>query len=122
MIPGAKTKISMMDMAHSTQGSELAKSMKGIYFDLPDNSLEVLREACKHHTDGQPTSNMTIVTCWNADRLRLAENWNNTISGKNVHCSRKETCQNTLRIFVFFMIDHFSNHPIKESHHEPDED
>ena len=60
-----------IDHGHRLRGAELAKSMKGIYFDLPDKSFEILLEACKHHTDGQQTTNMTIATCWDADRLDL---------------------------------------------------
>jgi uncharacterized protein len=60
-----------IDDGHGTRGAELAKSMKGIYFDLPDDSFEILLDACINHTDGQPTSNITIATCWDADRLDL---------------------------------------------------
>jgi uncharacterized protein len=60
-----------IDNGHGIRGAELAKSMKGIYFDLQDDSFEILMEACRYHTDGQPTSNITIATCWDADRLDL---------------------------------------------------
>ncbi|EFK96850.1 conserved hypothetical protein [sediment metagenome] len=60
-----------IDDGHGIRGAELAKSTKGIHFDLPDESFEMLIEACRNHTDGQPTSNITIATCWDADRLDL---------------------------------------------------
>jgi len=60
-----------IDDDHGTRGAELAKSMKGIYFDLPDQSFDILLEACMYHTDGQLSSEITIATCWDADRLDL---------------------------------------------------
>ena len=59
------------DDGHGERGAELARSMKGIYFDLPDHSFEILLDACRYHTDGQPSPDITIATCWDADRLDL---------------------------------------------------
>jgi uncharacterized protein len=59
------------DDGHGIRGSELAKSMRGTYFDLPDDSFENLIKACRYHTDGKTASNITIATCWDADRLDL---------------------------------------------------
>lgn len=60
-----------IDNGHGIRGSELAKTIRGIYFDLPDDSFELLINACANHTDGKPTTNITIATCWDADRLDL---------------------------------------------------
>jgi uncharacterized protein len=60
-----------IDNGHGTRGSQLAKSMKGIHFDLPDHSFEILVEECANHTDSKPASNITVATCWDADRLDL---------------------------------------------------
>ena len=59
------------DDGHGRRGAELAISMKGVYFDLPAHSFRMLLKACRYHTDGQLTSNITIATCWDADRLDL---------------------------------------------------
>jgi uncharacterized protein len=59
------------DNGHGARGAELAKSMRGIYFDLPAHSFRMLLKACRYHTDDQLTSNITIATCWDADRLDL---------------------------------------------------
>jgi len=59
------------DKGHGMRGAELAKTLRGIYFDLPDDSFETLTNACANHTDGQWTTNITIATCWDADRLDL---------------------------------------------------
>ena len=60
-----------IDDGHGLRGADLAKTMRGIYFDLSDNSFEILIEACSNHTDGHLASNITIATCWDADRLDL---------------------------------------------------
>ena len=60
-----------IDDGHGLRGADLAITMRGIYFDLSDNSFEILINACANHTDGQPTSTITIATCWDADRLDL---------------------------------------------------
>ena len=60
-----------IDDGHGLRGAELAKALRGQYFDLPDDSFEILIDACANHTDGHCTSNMTIATCWDADRLDL---------------------------------------------------
>lgn len=59
------------DDGHGMRGAALAKSMQGICFDLSDDSFEILMEACRYHTDGRTTRNITIATCWDADRLDL---------------------------------------------------
>jgi uncharacterized protein len=59
------------DDGHGHRGAELAKTLRGEYFDLPDNSFEILIDACTNHTGGENPSNMTIATCWDADRLDL---------------------------------------------------
>lgn len=59
------------DDGHGLRGADLANTMRGTYFDLPDSSFEILIDACANHTDGQPTSIITIATCWDADRLDL---------------------------------------------------
>ena len=59
------------DEGHGLRGAELATIMRGVHFDLPDNSFTILLEACAHHTNGQRSSDIIIATCWDADRLDL---------------------------------------------------
>jgi len=59
------------DNGHGSRGSDPAKTLRGQYFDLPDDSFEILIEACTNHTGGENSSNMAIATCWDADRLDL---------------------------------------------------
>ena len=45
--------------------------MRGALFQLADNDFELLYDACAHHTDGLIDGNVTVQTCWDADRLDL---------------------------------------------------
>jgi uncharacterized protein len=38
---------------------------------LADEQLELLAFACAHHTDGLTEADVTVQTCWDADRLDL---------------------------------------------------
>jgi uncharacterized protein len=61
----------IIDDGHGLRGAELARSLRGVHFDLPDIAFEIIIDACQHHTDGLKTSDITIATCWDADRLDL---------------------------------------------------
>ena len=60
-----------IDKGHGCRGAELAMEMRGIYFDLPGDKLETLLYACRYHTSKRKTPDVTIGTCWDADRLDL---------------------------------------------------
>ena len=51
------------------------RSMPGRYVDrlihLDDRNFELLYEACRLHTDGLTEGDITLQTCWDADRLDL---------------------------------------------------
>lgn len=59
------------DPGHGRRGAELARSLHGTYFSLPAEELEVLCYACVYHTDGLLEADVTVQTCWDADRLDL---------------------------------------------------
>jgi len=59
------------DPGHGARGAELAESLRGDAYDLPDDQFELLRYACAWHTDGTTHENATIASCWDADRLDL---------------------------------------------------
>ena len=59
------------DDQHGLHGAALAKSLRGVHFDLPDGIFETVIDACQYHTDGHKASDITIATCWDADRLDL---------------------------------------------------
>ena len=59
------------DLDHGRRGTELAAALRGVAFDLEPNRFDLLYHACERHTDGATTGDVTIVTCWDADRLDL---------------------------------------------------
>jgi len=59
------------DDGHGARGAEFAQSLRGEAFDLSDEEFELLHYACTWHTDGTTHENVTIASCWDADRLDL---------------------------------------------------
>jgi uncharacterized protein len=59
------------DPAHGLRGGQLARSFRGTLFELDDHRFELLYEACRLHTDGLTTGDITLQVCWDADRLDL---------------------------------------------------
>ena len=59
------------DPGHGLRGAELARQLRGQYFDLPDADFETLFRACERHTEGRHDPDITVLTCWDADRLDL---------------------------------------------------
>ncbi|HPC82174.1 MAG TPA: hypothetical protein P5234_15510 [Thermoanaerobaculaceae bacterium] len=60
------------DPRHGARGAELASRLRGAAFDLDDAGLGLLIQACAGHTDGKREGDVTVLTCWDADRLDLA--------------------------------------------------
>ena len=60
-----------VDHGHGQRGAELATQLRGDLFDLSDLDFWLLCEACARHTDGFTDGDITIQTCWDADRLDL---------------------------------------------------
>ena len=59
------------DDDHGRRGAELAVQLRGIHFCLSDGDFELLHDACSRHTDGLTEADITVQTCWDADRLDL---------------------------------------------------
>lgn len=59
------------DPQHGARAAQFAASLRGSLLDLPDPVFELLHFACEHHTDGLTEADVTIQTCWDADRLDL---------------------------------------------------
>lgn len=59
------------DPEHGARGAALATSFRGKLFDLPDGHFDLLLYACVNHTIGRHHEDLTIATCWDADRLDL---------------------------------------------------
>src|SRR5919112_5984122 len=59
------------DPDHGPRAAEFARSLRGHLFDLPDPEFRLLRRACAGHTHERTHPDVTIRTCWDADRLDL---------------------------------------------------
>ena len=59
------------DPDHGERAIAFSESLRGEYFDLPDDDFELLSYACKHHTSGKTVGDITVQVCWDADRLDL---------------------------------------------------
>ncbi len=59
------------DPDHGPRAAELARSLRGEIFELPDEHFHLLHRACAGHTRERTHPDVTIQTCWDADRLDL---------------------------------------------------
>ena len=59
------------DAGHGRRGAELAKQLRGSFFELSDDEFKLLDQACCNHTDGHTGGDITLLACWDADRLDL---------------------------------------------------
>lgn len=59
------------DLGHGRRAAEFARSQRGLCILLSDEDFELLAFACEYHTDGLVEANVTVQTCWDADRLDL---------------------------------------------------
>lgn len=61
------------DPDHGERGVEYAKKLRAEgLFELSDEQFEVLSYAILHHSEGMTKhDNVTVLTCWDADRLDL---------------------------------------------------
>ncbi|MDP1603745.1 MAG: hypothetical protein Q8M03_10825, partial [Legionella sp.] len=57
---------------HGARGADLARGLAGTVFDLDAGGLALLGAACTGHTRGETVAEITVATCWDADRLDLA--------------------------------------------------
>jgi uncharacterized protein len=59
------------DPKHGPRAAAFAEKMNGTLFELPDRAFRVLHRACHGHTHERTHADLTIQTCWDADRLDL---------------------------------------------------
>ena len=59
------------DCGHGARAARLAARLNDIHLKLDPLRLKYLQHACAHHESGMVTENVTIGTCWDADRLDL---------------------------------------------------
>lgn len=59
------------DPNHGNRAAELADTLNGKYFSLDSTALLLLKKACSEHSEGYVRGDITVRTCWDADRLDL---------------------------------------------------
>jgi uncharacterized protein len=59
------------DPERGTRAAELADRWRGVYFDLSRTNFELLYTACAAQGDGLLEGDITLQTCWDADRLDI---------------------------------------------------
>lgn len=59
------------DPEHGPRAAAYAKSLAGSAFELGEAELALLMTACAGHSDGLMRGDITVLACWDADRLDL---------------------------------------------------
>jgi uncharacterized protein len=59
------------DPSHGNRGAKNASRLQGRFFELTDEELKLLCDACSSHSDGFTDADVTVQVCWDADRLDL---------------------------------------------------
>jgi uncharacterized protein len=59
------------DDGHGRRGAELARQMRGKYFEIDEARFALLEYACQEHTSGLTDADSTVRVCWDSDRLDL---------------------------------------------------
>jgi uncharacterized protein len=59
------------DPDHGPRAAEFAATLRGRQIRLPDREFRLLHRACAGHTHERTHPDVTIQTCWDADRLDL---------------------------------------------------
>jgi uncharacterized protein len=59
------------DPGHGGRGADLAGALRGTLIHLSDAAFALLRTACADHAKGLIEADVTVQTCWDADRLDL---------------------------------------------------
>jgi uncharacterized protein len=59
------------DLDHGRRSAEFVQCLQGSLLALSPKQLELLVYACACHSDGLTEADITVQTCWDADRLDL---------------------------------------------------
>jgi uncharacterized protein len=59
------------DPEHGRRAASFAETLVGSAFQVEALDLELLLAACRGHSDGLIVGDITVLTCWDADRLDL---------------------------------------------------
>jgi uncharacterized protein len=59
------------DLEHGQRAADFVKCLADSLLELSGAKLDLLVYACAHHSDGLTEADVTVQTCWDADRLDL---------------------------------------------------
>ncbi len=59
------------DLGHGERGAGFAAALRGTLIHLPDDAFALLHEAIRDHEKGLTRADVTVMACWDADRLDL---------------------------------------------------
>ncbi len=59
------------DLDHGRRAAKFIRTLRGTLVTLADRDFECLVLACERHSDSLTQADITIQTCWDADRLDL---------------------------------------------------
>jgi len=59
------------DPEHGPRAADYAHSIRGRWYELENDEMELLDEALRYHSDGYVEADITVQVCWDADRLDL---------------------------------------------------
>ena len=59
------------DPQHGPRAAELVRLINGEHIHLDNSGLDLLSEACIGHSTGNTKADLTVMVCWDADRLDL---------------------------------------------------
>jgi uncharacterized protein len=59
------------DGKHGHRSADLVDEIHDTTLDIGREQAELLAFACRHHSDGLTEADVTVQTCWDADRLDL---------------------------------------------------
>lgn len=59
------------DPDHGRRAAAYARELRGTWFEASEVEMDLLAEACDLHSDGYTEADVTVQTCWDADRLDL---------------------------------------------------
>ncbi|RLA39949.1 MAG: hypothetical protein DRR42_26585 [Gammaproteobacteria bacterium] len=59
------------DPEHGYRAALISENIAGDLIEVDDSELDLLVAACQGHSDGRLEADVTVMTCWDADRLDL---------------------------------------------------
>ena len=59
------------DPLHGARAAQFLQELRGSVISISDTEAKLLAYACTHHSDGHTEADVTVQTCWDADRLDL---------------------------------------------------